>query len=269
MVIFFFLFSLLPIANGQDFSKNYIINGNFSLPNVKIRTQYFNFSIPGWECSWLCEIKNCTLSRRYWLPQNKIDSNCIGQVLDLNSNNFNEVATQQIQLTAGNYLLHFNYYYPITSANKKILNVSFNQQAILHVRPQVAASFDVFRFEAQVQAVEGSNQLAFANLGYAADGLGFKINNVSLYRYTDTTLNTFLQAFVEKGKITNSIPGARVMFRNALTFLINFDRLELYIFHNRTYSYNAQQFIRAANDFMNTKSELAINIWNKIKSDAV
>lgn len=60
--------------------------------------------------------------------------------------------------------------------------VRFNDQVIMDVRPQVDASFKVFFGDFVVRAKEGSNVLSFENLGYSADGLGFKINNVSLYR---------------------------------------------------------------------------------------
>lgn len=60
--------------------------------------------------------------------------------------------------------------------------VRFNDEVLLDVRPQVDASFDIFHGDFVVRAKEGNNVLSFANYGYTADGLGFKINNISLYR---------------------------------------------------------------------------------------
>jgi hypothetical protein len=89
-----------------------------------------------------------------------------------------------------------------------------------------------------VEAVDGRNVVTFANLGLA-DGLGFRINNVSLVRMIDENYETILKVFSEDLSFINTVPGFRTVFRGALTFMINFDRLELYIYHNRNYSYHA------------------------------
>ena len=76
-----------------------------------------------------------------------------------------------------------------------------------------------------MKAVDGINILSFANLGYVNDGIGFRINNVSLYRIFDENYETILKVFSEELSFMNTVPGFRVVFRSALTFLINFDRL--------------------------------------------
>jgi hypothetical protein len=76
-------------------------------------------------------------------------------------------------------------------------------------------------------------------LGFVTDGKGFRINNVSLHRIIDEAYEKILSVFTEDLSFINSVPGFRTVFRCALTFMINFDRLELYIYHNRNYSYHA------------------------------
>lgn len=66
------------------------------------------------------------MERIFWLKKARNFGNCIGQSIDLNSDYLNEVVSQQIQLTAGRYLLHFNYFYPVMASQKKILQVQFN-----------------------------------------------------------------------------------------------------------------------------------------------
>lgn len=90
-----------------------------------------------------------------------------------------------------------------------------------------------------MQAIDGTNLLTFANLGRFSDARGFRINNVSLFRIIDENYEKMLKVISEDLSFINSVPGFRTVFRYALTFLINFDRLELYIYHNRNYSYNA------------------------------
>jgi hypothetical protein len=90
------------------------------------------------------------MGRKYWLPQHQIDSDCVGQVIDLNSNNFNERVSQQLNLKAGSYILHFNYYYPVQKSNLKQLRVSFNNVTLLDIKPQISASFLVYQFETSV-----------------------------------------------------------------------------------------------------------------------
>ncbi len=131
-IIFYLVVTmLLPFGKSQDFTNNLIVNGNFTLPIVTNRYRYFNSSILGWNCTWLCEIRNCTQSMKYWLPQHKIDNNCMGQVLDLNSDKFNEVVTQTVNLNAGRYVLYFNYYYPMISSRNKQMKVLFNNETLL------------------------------------------------------------------------------------------------------------------------------------------
>lgn len=101
--------------------------------------------------------------------------------------------------------------------------------------------------------------LSFANLGLN-DGNGFLINNVSLYRIIDTNVVDWLSILSDKVSRVNICPGFRVVFRNILSFLINFDRLELYIYHNRTYSYTIQQLLVAVNKLLDAKSNAAIKI---------
>lgn len=107
----------------------------------------------------------------------------------------------------------------------KGLKVTFNKNVVLDVRPQVSASFVVFRYSAVARAIEGANLLSFANLGYSSDGMGFKINNVSLYRQIDYTFEETVNTCLVHGSIGNKFPGTRVALRNILSFLINFDRL--------------------------------------------
>ena len=80
--------------------------------------------------------------------------------------------------------------------------------------------------------------MTFANIGYVGDSRVFRHNNVSLYRIIDESYAKFLNVFSEDLNFINTVPGFRTVFRCALTFLINFDRLELYIYNNRNYSYN-------------------------------
>lgn len=150
IIFYFLIITLVPFATSQDYTNNLIVNGNFSEPVVNILYKLFSAPIPGWKCTYLCEIKNCIKGRKYWLPQHVVDSDCVGQVIDLNSDKFNEVATQKVDLTAGKYLLHFNYYYPAYSSRNKQLKVSFNNETLLYVHPQVEFSFDVFHYESRV-----------------------------------------------------------------------------------------------------------------------
>ena len=70
--------------------------------------------------------KNCEMERNYWSTRSKSFGNCFGQAIDLNSDNFNEVVSQKNQLSAGKYLLHFNYFYPVMASKMKKLQVQFN-----------------------------------------------------------------------------------------------------------------------------------------------
>lgn len=87
------------------------------------------------------------------------------------------------------------------SAALKELKVYFNKVVILDVKPTINASALIYYGQVIVEAIDGFNVLEFENLGYDVDGLGFRINNVSLYNYTvqsgvqntsqnSTTLNT-------------------------------------------------------------------------------
>lgn len=101
--------------------------------------------------------------------------------------------------------------------------------------------------------------LSFSNVGLN-DGYGFKINNVSLYRLVDSNVEDWLSIMTNQITKINICPGFRVVFRNILSFLINFDQLELYIYHNRTYSYTIQQLLVAVNNLLDAKSNAAIGI---------
>lgn len=65
----------------------------------------------------------------------------------------------------------------------------------------------------------------------------------------------------------NNIPSSRVIFRSLLSFLVNFDRLELYIYHNRMYSMNFEMLILSVNNFLSTKSTIASHILEDVSSD--
>lgn len=62
-------------------------------------------------------------------------------MIDLNSEFFNENVSQKIDITAGKYLIHFNYYYPIYGSRAKKLKVTFNGKTILYEQPLVDSSF--------------------------------------------------------------------------------------------------------------------------------
>ncbi len=53
------------------------------------------------------------------------------------------------------------------------------------------------------------------------------------------------------------------------SFLINFDRLELYIYHNRRYSYTVQQMLASINNFLDAKSNAAIGIMDFLDKDII
>jgi hypothetical protein len=92
----------------------------------------------------MCEIKNCNAAKNFWLAFNRFEGDCVGQVIDLNSNFFNENVSQEIYLTAGKYLLHFNFFYPIYGSRAKQLRVTFNNKTIFYERPLVDSSFKSF-----------------------------------------------------------------------------------------------------------------------------
>ena len=78
-----------------------------------------------------------------------------------------------------------------------------------------------------------------------------------------------LDIFSGEIKNINICPGFRVVFRNILSFLINFDRLELYIYHNRRYSFNAQILLVAVNKFLDAKSNAALFTLNLLHEGVV
>ena len=61
-------------------------------------------------------------------------------------------------------------------------------------------------------------------------------------------------------------PGTRTAIRSLFSFMVNFDRLELYIYHNRTYSYHSELFLRSVNQLLEAKSKIVQTIIDKMNS---
>ncbi len=86
---------------------------------------------------------------------------CSGNVLDLNSNTVNVIASQTLRLKVGTYKISFVYYLPYQKANLKKFYVSFNQALLLYVHPLVKGASEGIYFSIDVLAVEGENVLTF------------------------------------------------------------------------------------------------------------
>jgi hypothetical protein len=50
-----------------------------------------------------------------------------------------------------------------------------------------------------------------------------------------------------------AIPGSRIIFGEFLNFMISFDRLQLYDYHHRSYSYYYSNFIKGIVNLLNQK----------------
>jgi hypothetical protein len=61
-------------------------------------------------------------------------------------------------------------------------------------------------------------------------------------------------------KTINSVPGSRVVFNGLLSFFSNFDRLELYYYHQQNSSYYSTIFLKAINLLEQEKGILVENI---------
>jgi hypothetical protein len=65
-----------------------------------------------------------------------------------------------------------------------------------------------------------------------------------------------MELFFEKAKILSMFPGTRIAIRSLFSFMVNFDRLELYIYQNRTYSYHSELFLLSVNSLLGVKSKI-------------
>jgi hypothetical protein len=116
-----------------------------------------------------------------------------------------------------------------------------------------------------VFAKDGANLLQLKNSGLFEDASGFKISNVSLRREADALLQTLSQVFESELLQTgSSFPGGRAFFFSLLSFMVNFDRLEFYLYHNREYGRTLKLFltkIKALQSAKGTMVESQIRVW--------
>lgn len=106
-------------------SKNLIINGNFEMSSFTGSYHDFSGVIPGWTCTNICEVDDCLLLNQFWISIGSYSANCTGRAIDTIASNPENI-TQVLTLSAGHYLLSFNYYYPRTNAQSKTFKVFFN-----------------------------------------------------------------------------------------------------------------------------------------------
>lgn len=118
---------LLQLPHLLSASSNLIIDGDFSMVNLSGLTyRYFPESIPGWNCTTKCEVNSCGPMNSYWQSLGSYNANCSGNVLDLISDNPENVS-QELNLKFGKYLLSITYYYPRVNAKTKTFLVFFNE----------------------------------------------------------------------------------------------------------------------------------------------
>lgn len=97
--------------------------------------------------------------------------------------------------------------------------------------------------------------------GPAGDGSGFNLNNISLSRIEDTFFEEFVNTSLQNSFITNliSVPAYRTLFGEVANFFVGLDRLQLYFYHKRNYSYCWELFLYNVNELMALKGTFVQN----------
>jgi hypothetical protein len=101
MLVFFCVLQHSAKVNAQtlwDLGEDVMINGDFSKPEISPPAPWKGFlgEIPGWTCSFKCELINCELYGAYSLKNfKKAFANCTGLVIDSASSQI-ELITQTV-----------------------------------------------------------------------------------------------------------------------------------------------------------------------------
>lgn len=102
----------------------------------------------------------------------------------------------------------------------------------------------------------GSNTLRLTNKNTAGyDVYGFSINNVSLVAVTEDWIDTILNAtlFNPIAASLIQVPGFKTIFGDLASLFVNFDRIQFYYYHNRSYSFYSYLLLTKINNINNLK----------------
>jgi hypothetical protein len=101
------------------------------------------------------------------------------------------------------------------------------------------------------------------------DSSGFTFNNARLISISDETANLIQSALGNSftaGLV--QLPGSRILFGDLMSFSINFDRLQLYYYHNRNYSLYSNILLEYINEMDNLKGTLISSLYELIRQNA-
>ncbi len=111
-----------------------------------------------------------------------------------------------------------------------------------------------------IKLKEGYNKISFTSEG-RNDSFGFRIFDIKIRRVIDSEIESLHDKLFNANSILfniGAIPCARIIFAELVNFMISFDRMQLYYYHHRTYSYYYEIFIKGMASLFNQKGTYAV-----------
>lgn len=179
--------------------------------------------------------------------------------------------TQQLFLSTKKCKLQLKYYFPwwFHGSTPKKLDVYFNQKQIYTL-----TTTQIFTTKQSYTTVDlildsriGMNNISITmDPIYPADYDGFLIKDVSIQEIHDQEFSGLMDfmLFNKFFEITSTIPGNRIVFSSYVMLFTNFDRLKLYMFHNRNYSDSSMIFLKKNCDLLQLKNQFLQSLMIKI-----